>query len=295
MTRIEDQLRALYHADAELIQPEGLRPPATFARPPARRIRRLPASATVLAVAAVMVATLVIPRLLLGTAPSSPGHPATGATRSALTVTFATHVTIVSPPGVPVTVPVAEVHAADPQAARRVSSVIGANLADIISAFRNRASENIALGSSPRHMYERITVADMTTWHHYLSIRLDSFSDTGDQDPINESTALTFDTTTGARILPTAMFTSITKATSVVRAALLASRTDGSLNGYDLSTLSLQPSEAGSTTPLNCYPAPAGLHCLVDQGSLAPYAAGRIEAIIPWQRLAALLRPGFAT
>jgi hypothetical protein len=294
MTRIEDKLRALYHADAEHIQPGSLRPAAIFAPPRARRIGRLPASAAVMAVAAVTVAILVVPRLLVGGAPSSSAAP-TGATRSALTVNFTTRVITVSPPGVPVAVPVAEVHAADPRAARRVSSVIGENLAYIISAFRNRASESIALGSSPHHMSERITVADTTTWHHYLSIRFDSFSQAGDQYPDNESIALTFDTRTGARILPTGMFTNIGQATSIVRAALLASRTDGSLDGFDLSALSLQPSEAGSTTPLNCYPAPAGLHCLVDQNSLAPYAAGRIEAIIPWQRLTKLLRSGFAT
>jgi hypothetical protein len=295
MTPIEDQLRALYHADAERIQPSDLRPAATFAPPRARRRGRLPAAAAIVAVAAVTVAILVLPRLLLGAGTSSPGPAAPGAARSALTVTFTTRTTIVSPPGVSVAVPVAQVHAADPRAAKRMSSVIEANLADIISAFRNRASENITLGSSPRHMSERITVADTTIWHHYLSIRIDSFSNTGDQYPHNESTALTFDTRTGARILSTDMFTSINRATSVVRAALLASRTDGSLNGFDLSALSLQPSEEGSTTPLNCYPAPAGLHCLVDQNSLAPYAAGRIEATIPWQRLAKLLRPGFAT
>jgi hypothetical protein len=292
MTRIDDQLRALYHADAEQIQLSDLRPPATFTAPRARRVGRLPASAAVLAVAAVTAAILVVPRLLLGGAPSSSVAPAAG---SALSVTFSTRVTTVSPPGVPVTVPVAEVHAADPPAARRVSSVIEETLATAVSEFRNLASENIGLGSSPGHMSERITVADVTTWHHYLSVRFDSSIKDGDQYPLNESTALTFDTRTGARILSTGIFTNIGQATSIVRAALLASRTDGSLNGFDLSTLSLRPSEAGTTTPLTCYPAPAGLHCLVDQGSLAPFTAGRIDAVIPWQRLAKLLRPGFAS
>ena len=293
MTRIEDQLRALYQVDAERIQLSDLRPPASFAPPRARRIGGLPASVAVIAVAAVTVAILVLPRLLPG--PASSPAPATGGARPALSVTFTTRVTTVSPPGVPVAVPVAEVHAADPQAARRVSSVIEQNLATIVSEFRNLASEGIAQGGSSRHMSERITVADMTTWHHYLSVRFDSSADDGEQYPLSESTALTFDTRTGDRILATGMFTDIARATSVVRAGLLASRTDGSLNGFDLSTLSLQPSEAGTTTPLSCYPAPAGLHCLVDRGSLAPYTAGRIEAIIPWHRLATLLRPGFAT
>jgi hypothetical protein len=293
MTRIEDQLRALYRADAERIQLSGLRQPASFAPPRARRAGRLPVSVAILAVAAVTVAALVIPRLLLGAA-SSPG-PATSGAPPALSVTFTTRVTTLSPPGVPVVVPVPEVHAANPRTAGRVSLVIEESLASIVSEFRNLASESITQGGSARHMSERITVADVTTWHHYLSVRFDSSGDDGGQYPLNESTALTFDTRTGARILPTDMFTDIARATSVVRAGLLASRTDGSLNGFDLSALSLQPSEAGTTTPLSCYPAPAGLHCLVDQGSLAPYAAGRIEAIIPWPRLASLLRPGFAT
>jgi hypothetical protein len=293
MTRIEDQLRAMYRADAEHIQLSGLRPPASFAPPRARRAGPLPAAVAVLAAAAVTMAVLVVPRLLLGAA-ASPG-PATAGARPALSVTFTTRVTTLSPPGVLVSVPVAEVHATNPRASGRVSSVIRESLATIVSEFRNLASEGVASGGSARHMSERITVADVTTWHHYLSIRFDASADDGGQNPLSESTALTFDTTTGARILPTDMFTDISRATAVVRAGLLASRTDGSLNGFDLSTLSLQPSEAGTTTPLSCYPAPAGLHCLVDRGSLAPYAAGRIEAIIPWSRLASLLRPGFAS
>jgi hypothetical protein len=292
MTHIEDQLRALYHADAERIQPGDLGPPASFAPPRGGRIGVLSAAVAVIAAAAVTVAVLVVPRLVLGPA-ASPG-PATSGARPALSVTFTTRVATVTPPGVPVTVPVAEVHAADPQAARRVSSVIQQSLADIVSEFRNLATEGAALGASPRHMSERVTVADVTTWHHYLSVRFDSSADDGGQYPLSESTALTFDTRTGARVLPTGMFTGISQATSVVRAGLLASRTDGSLNGFDLSALSLQPSEAGTTTPLSCYPAPAGLHCLVDRGSLAPYTAGRIEAIIPWRRLAGLLRADFA-
>jgi hypothetical protein len=293
MTLIEDQLRALYRADAERIQLSGLRPPASFAPLRARRAVGLPAAVAVIAVAAVTAAVLVVPRLLLGTA-GAPA-PATAGTRPALSVTFTTRTTVLSPPGVPVAVPVPEVHAADPRTAGRVSGVIRESLATVVSEFRNLASEGIAQGGSARHMSETITVADVTTWRHYLSVRFDASADDGGQYPLNESTALTFDTRTGVRILPTSMFTNIGRATAVVRAGLLASRSNGSLNGFDLSALSLQPSEAGTTTPLSCYPAPAGLHCLVDRGSLAPYAAGRIEAVIPWPRLADLLRPGFAT
>ena len=94
MTRIEDQLRALYHADAERIQLGDLGPPASFAPPRARRTGGLPASAAILAVAAVTVATLVVPRLFMGAAPPSSGPPATGTARPALTVIFTTRTTI---------------------------------------------------------------------------------------------------------------------------------------------------------------------------------------------------------
>lgn len=291
VSSVEDQLRAMFQADAEKIQAGDLRPRAAF--PPARS-RRTGWLATF---SAGLAGAAVITGILLGShflaAPRSPArHTVVEASPAPLSITFTTRTTTVSPPGVAVAVPVAAVHAADPLAAQRVSTAIEQKLADAVSAFKNRASSNIDLGSDPRKMYARITVGDTTTWHHYLSVRFDSWTGVGQEHPVNESFALTFDTATGARIVSTDLFTDITKAGALVRGALLASRTDGSLAGYDLATLSLRPSEDGSTIPLTCYPTAAGLHCLVDQWSLTPYEVGRIEATVPWQRLAALLRPG---
>ncbi|HKT00574.1 MAG TPA: hypothetical protein VJT31_13650 [Rugosimonospora sp.] len=295
MTGVEDRLRALFQADAEQIQQADLRPAATFPPLRARRTGWLPVTAAVLSVAAATAAILVGPHLFRAPAPAptAPGPAGAAAMAAApLTVTFGTRTTTVSPPGVSVVVPVPAVTAADPQAAPRVSGVIDASLADAVTAFRNRSDAGITFGSSARAMSERITVADTATWHHYLSVRFDTSMEVGQEHPLNESFALTFDTATGARVLSTDLFTDISRTTAVVRGALLASRTDGSLAGFDLATVSLRPSEAGTTTPLTCYPAPAGLRCLVDQGSLAPFAAGRIEATVPWDQLTSLLRPG---
>lgn len=135
-------------------------------------------------------------------------------------------------------------------------------------------------------------MGDTVTWRRYWSVRFDRSMALGGPHPMTESASATFDTVTGARVLTTDLFTDVVQVADVVRAALLASRTDGSLTGYDLAAISLRPAEDGSTPLVNCYPTAAGLYCLVDQGNLTPYAAGRIEATVPWPRLAPLLRPG---
>lgn len=282
---VEDDLRSMFHADAEQIQLNDLRPPTDFVPIRARRSGWLRASTAALAGAAAITGILLGSHFLAAQ-PPAPASP------EPMTITFTMRTIAASPPGLSVGVPVAEVHAVDPLAAKRVSDVIEEKLAYAVTVFENEASENLDLGDDPRRMSQRITVGDTVTWNHYLSVRFDSTNEVGLEHPTNESIVLTFDTATGARILSTDLFTDIDRASALVRSGLLASRTDGSLDGFDLAAVSLQPSEEGSTTPLHCYPAPTGLHCLVDQWSLAPYEAGRIEATIPWQRLAPLLRPG---
>jgi len=106
-----------------------------------------------------------------------------------------------------------------------------------------------------------------------------------------EYAALVFDTRTGERVLPTDLFTDVDKVTAVVRAALVATHPD-KVTADQLASLSLQPSEAGSTTPLSCDPTDDGLHCLVDDGALTPGYQGRLEATVPWNRLTGFLAPG---
>jgi hypothetical protein len=239
----------------------------------------------ILAGAAVAVAILAGTRLI----GPRPAEPVAGPSRP-VTVTFTDRTTTVTPPGVAVTMPQPLVTADDPGVADRVTEVIERHVADAVDAFRNRTAENLAQGGSAAHLSARITAADTVTWRRYLSVRLDSSAEVGDEHPVNESVALTFDTGTSDQVLPTDLFLDVDRAAAVVRDALRSSRTVG----YDLAAVSLRPSEAGTTTPLSCYPAPAGLHCLLDQNTLAPYAAGRLEATVPWDRLTPLLRPGVA-
>jgi hypothetical protein len=281
VTRTEDQLRELFTTDAERIQHSDLRPAPAFERP---RERRTGWMSAVLAATAAAVVILFAPRLFDAAPPP--------AATSSLTVTFTMVGTNVNPPGVTVSVPEPQVTAADPQAARKVTEVIRQTLAETVIAFRSRSEENISLGEDARFMSERIVVADVVTWSHYLSVRFDSFSQVGGLHPINEVAVLTFDTATGTRILTTDLFTDVTATTSVVRAALLAEYPAATLDGADLAVLSLRPTEEGSTPPLSCYPTPPGLRCLVDQGQITPYAAGRLETLVGWDRLAPLLRPG---
>jgi len=288
VTRIEDQLREMMHADAERIRHADRRPAAVLGGPRTRRTGWLRAG---LAAAAAAAAILLVPRLFGTPGPTPP--PAASAA-PALTVTFTTGGTKVNPPGVTVAVPEPHVTAADPEAARRVTAVIRQTLADTVGAFRNRSAEAVGLGADAGLMSEQIVVADVVAWSHYLSVRFDSSSQVDGPHPTNESAVLTFDTATGARTLSTDLFADVAEAAALVRGALVAKYPAEARAGSDLAALSLRPSEEGSTPPLSCYPTPAGLSCLVDQGSLTPYAAGRLETIVGWDRLAPLLRPGVA-
>jgi hypothetical protein len=211
-----------------------------------------------------------------------------------MSVVFGTRNIVVTPPGATVTVPQPDVYAADEAAAGRVSGVLDAMITEQVAVFRNRASEDIGLGGKARDMSAQFVVGDTVTWRHYLTIRFDSSVLTDGSHPVEEADAATFDTRTGTRVRSTDLFTDVDRATTLVREAFLASRTDGSLDGYSLTGFSLRPAEDGSTPTVNCYPTAAGLYCMLDRGNLTPWAAGRVETTIPWDHLAPVLRPGVA-
>jgi hypothetical protein len=294
MTNTEDQLRAMFRADAERIQPSDLRPAADFAPPRARRSGWLPATAALLATAAATAAIVLAVQPLHTPATHRTPPAAAQSPAAAMSVVFGTRTVVVTPPGATVTVPQADVYAADPAAAARVSGVLDEMINDQVTVFRNRATEDIGLGSKAQDMSAKFVVGDTVTWRRYLTVRFDSSMMTSGPHPVEESDAATFDTRTGVRVRTTDLFTDIERATTIVREAFLASRRDGSLDGYSLTGFSLQPAEDGSTSMVNCYPTAAGLHCLLDRGNLTPWAAGRVETTVPWDHLAPILRPGVA-
>jgi hypothetical protein len=299
MEGVERSLRAMLAADAERLQERDLRPPASFA--PLRPERwRLPRGViAVVGAAAATAGLLTGTRLLTTRPPGTPAGtsvPATEATSAPLSVTFTTRTTTLTGPRATARVPVPSVHAKDPQVADSVSQAIEREVTEVSKAFGNRIDD--AAPDWPKPLALQVN-ASTTTWSHFLTVRLDQVSQVGWARsesapglPIVEYTALVFDTRTGDRILSPDLFTDMDQAAVAVRAALVAAHPDGTVRADDLETLSLQPSEAGTTTPLTCYPTAAGLHCLVDDGAKTAGYQGRLEATVPWTRLAGVLQPG---
>lgn len=299
MTRIEESLRTMLAAEAEQLKEEGLRPYAPF---PAVRQRRAHRGWTVTAVvgAAATTAGILVGAHLVtvpgGQSPATAQTIAAGDPSTSLSITFSSRTITLSDPAATVVTPVPHVRAADPRVARNVSGVIDQALSDARSAFRNRISEpGTASGRSSVPLSQEIK-ATTAIWRQFLTVRLDD-TETGwltVQDGSGRTfkghAALVFDTATGARVLPPDLFTDLDQAAASVRDALIADHRPG-VTADQLATLSLEPSQAGTTTPLTCYPTDDGLRCAVDDGSLTPDYTGPLETVVPWDTLAPVMQP----
>jgi hypothetical protein len=62
-----------------------------------------------------------------------------------------------------------------------------------------------------------------------------------------------------------------------------------------VTTLSMRPGTDGTTSPLTWYPAPDGLHWVVDRGAIAAEAADQPSTVLAWSKLSALLLPADPT
>ena len=186
-------------------------------------------------------------------------------------------------------------HSDNQLVADRVSPVVNEEIQEAVTAFKNRIQDADPGWPEPLRLD---VVAQPGGWRQFTTIRLEETSVVGwDRSesaaglPIVEYAALVFDTRTGERVLPTDLFTDVDKVTARVRTALVATHPD-KVTADQLAALSLQPSEAGSTTPLSCDPTADGLHCLVDDGALTPDYPGALEATVPWNQLSDVLAPG---
>jgi hypothetical protein len=192
----------------------------------------------------------------------------------------------------------APVPCCDPQVAARVAQALQAQLSDILDAFRNRINDpGIASGRPATRRLSQQVTATTSSWRQFLTVRFDDTEagwltvEDGSVRTVREHTALVFDTTTGARVLPPDLFTDLDRTSAIVRAALVADHRGHNITADQLASLSLKPSEAGSTTPLTCYPTTGGLRCAVDDGSLTPDYAGPLETTVPWPALALVMQP----
>jgi hypothetical protein len=295
---LEESLRAMLAAEAQRLQAGDLRPPAVF--PPIRPAgrSRLRAVTAMAGAAAATVGLLVGIRHAVTPYAAPATSPAAVATtqgdRAPVSVSFTTRTTRLPKPATLV-VPVASVHAADPAVAQRVSQAIQAEVASQISDYQNMIQQ--ARPGWPQPLSLHVT-ASTATWKDYLTVRFDMVAVIG-QDrsesapglPTAGYSALVFDTRTGARVLPPQLFRDLGQTAAIVRAALLAAHPGGRVTAEQLQFLSLQPSGAGTTTPLTCYPTEPGLHCLVDDGARTPDFQGRLEATVPWSDLAGEIQP----
>lgn len=299
--RVERALRAMLDAEAERIQEYDLRPATAFPPTVERRWGRTRGVVAVLGAAAATAGLLVGVRVL--TAPPPAGPSADGGTEVAtrqpeparLAILPDSRTTRLTKPAATVTVPVLSIQSDNQKVADSVSQVVNEEIQTAVTAFKNRVQDADPGWPQPLRLD---VVASAESWQPFVTVRLDETSVVGwDSEsrpglPIVEYAALVFDTRTGERVLPTDLFTDVDRASAVVRSALLDAHRKDRVTADQLAQLSLEPSEAGSTTPLSCYPLEDGLHCLVDDGALTPDYPGRLEATVPWDRLAGLLAPG---
>jgi hypothetical protein len=305
-TPIEQSLRAMLAAEAETFQENELAPleplPGRPRAPRTAASRRGWALAAVTGAAAT-TAGLLAGAQLLATTPAQNGPAATATIVSAapqtpVKITFTASTSRLDHPAAKVTVPVPHVQATNPQVAGRISQVIVQQIADSRTGFRNSINDPgyAALKPSGTTAEQQIT-ATTIAWKRFLTVRLDDvevnsfIADDGTPRTSKAHNALIFDTTTGARLLPPDLFADLDRASAMVRAVLVADHRNHA-TADQLARLSLRPSEAGTTTPLTCYPAPEGLHCAVDDGALTPDYTGPLESIIDWRSVDPLLKPG---
>lgn len=297
-TPIEESLRAMLAAEAERLQESDLRPLAPLPAPSRGGSGRTRTVGAVLAAAATTAGVLLGAHLIAEPTPGGPASPpvVTASTfRTPLSVTFSSRTITLTGPEATVVTPVPHVRAVDPQVAERVAQAVEQQLADVRNSFRSRITDPGVTASGLPGTPRQEIVATTVTWRQFLTVRLDDTetdtitADDGSPRALKEHTALIVDTTTGERVLPPDLFTDLDRASAVVRAALVADHADH-VTADDLAPLSLRPSEAGTTTPLTCYPTAEGLHCAVDEGSRTIYA-GPLESVIPWDALSPLLKP----
>lgn len=301
-TGIEEALRAMLAADAELLQERDLAPFTPLPAPRRQRPRRAWTAVAVTGAAAA-TAGILVGAHVLGMTDEPDRRPTGPATSVAtpqppLSITFESRTTTLTNPAATVTVPVPHVSATDPQVAQRVSDAIGEELAGTQGGFRNRITDPgvVALRPAGTELTQDVT-ATTVSWKQFVTVRFDDvetggviWDDGTARRPLTEHSALVFDATTGARVLPPDLFTDLEQVVAAVRSVLVAEHADH-VTADNLASLSLKPSEGGTTTPLTCYPTPDGLRCAVDDGALTPGYTGPLESTVPWQTLTPLLQP----
>jgi hypothetical protein len=173
-----------------------------------------------------------------------------------------------------------------PGVARAVATAMARHVTALRTSFTTVAADEDVVGGVPgTTVFDAVSGLSARSVH-YLSIRIDESVNLGGAHPANVSHAYVFDLATGREIRVAKLFVSPAATDRAVRAALVAANQRVVLTRADVAELSIVPDRHGSTGPLSCYPTGPGLHCIVDQGGVLGYAAGPLEATVPWRSLA---------
>lgn len=166
--------------------------------------------------------------------------------------------------------------------ASAIASAMGRHITGLRLAFVAQAAGEAQVGGVPgSSVFDAVTGSSARSVH-YLSIRLDESVNLGGAHPGNVTHAYVFDMASGREVIVATLFRSTAATNRAIRAALVASNRRVGLTPGEVAGLSIVPDRKGRTAPLSCYPTGPGLHCVVDQGAVLSYAAGGLEATVPW-------------
>jgi hypothetical protein len=171
------------------------------------------------------------------------------------------------------------------EVARAITAAVSKHENALATRFAADAADAIGNGARVSMVFDAV-YGSVDRSVHYLTVVLSESVMLGGAHPANSEHAYTFDVTTGRELAVHRLFTTPRHADHLIRAAIIAQNRQAQLNAQDVATLTIVPDRTGSTAPLSCWPAPAGLRCTVDQGSVLDYASGEFEATVSWRALA---------
>lgn len=293
-TPTEERLRAALAARAALVTQDDLRPAAA---PVARRPppgRWFMTGVTVLAAAAATTAIMVVASHAgngrSAVAPAA-GISTSVAPAAPLHVAFTTQTSRMTTPTAELTYPKAVVTGGTAQARETLTTALDGAVTSLLdeygAAVRSLATGKDLAPASVVPLEEQISAADTQTWDRFLSVRFDEIADFGGVHPTNRSRAVVFDTVTNRVATAGDLFTEVRTADSIVHRHLIATGHPGQ-DTEAVSALTMAPGAGGWTTGFTWYPAPDGLHWVVDRCLIEACAAGPIEITAPWSSLKAL-------
>lgn len=304
---IEDILVSALTARSEQIDQSDLHQYAPLAEPQPRRerlapVRRIGSSRWIrpLPIAA-MVATAAAFAVAIGGVPSIPGsEPGTSTPRTTevayvvkfngganedvrLKAEFTPHSVPIDGTKATSNYPLVVVTGGTPKLEKQVMDAANAKIVAEVNGYRRQLR---ALGLTSRKLTQTITVRSDAQAGHAVSIVFDVVNDFGGAVPTNTSTAAVIDKRTGHAVRAADLFDDVPAVDRIMRRAIQRATEPAPASSEDLTSLSMDDTATGLTSPLTWYPTKDGLRWVVDRGAVASDAQGEPAATVSWTRLA---------